>query len=73
MGDEDERGERGRQEERGDTITSLEHGQSQVGLGPKLNHRGRLQWLVPFPSSGRQTSGWIHVGIKRLCSPQMEL
>lgn len=71
MEDKDERRkERGRQEEQGETITSLECGQSQAGPGPMVNHRG---CLVPFPSSGRQTNGWIHVGIKRLCSPQMEL
>lgn len=67
---EEDGGERGQQEELGDTITSLEHGQSQTGLGPNLNHRG---CLVSFPSSVRQTNDWIHVGIKRLCSPQMEL
>lgn len=67
MGETDERG---KEEERGETITSLERGQSQVGPGPTVNHRGRL---VPFPSSGTHTSGWIHVGTKRLCSAQMEL
>lgn len=51
-------------------ITSLEHSQSQMGLGPNLNHRGSL---VSFLSSVRQTNDWIHVGIKRLCSTQMEL
>lgn len=71
MGEKDERGkERDQEEERGETITSLERGQSQSGPGPMVNHRG---CLVPFPSSGRQTNGWIHVGTKRLCSPQMEL
>lgn len=59
-----------REEEWRETITSLEHGQSLVGPSPAVNHRG---CLVPFSSSGRQTNGWIHVGTKRLCSPQMEL
>lgn len=69
-----ERWERERKRPRGgagrETITSLERGQSRVGPGPTVNHRG---CFVPFPSSGRHTNGWIHVGTKRLCSPQMEL
>lgn len=56
--------------ERGETITSLECGQSQTGPRPKANHRA---CLVPVPSSGRLTNGWIHVETKRLCSSQMEL
>lgn len=38
--------------------------------------RDPVQWktteaaLSPFPSSGKQTNGRIHVGTKRLCSPQ---
>lgn len=70
VGEEDKRGEReADKRNRGDTITSLEHSQSQTGLGPNLNHR---DCLVSIPFS-RQTNDWIHIGIKRLCSPQMEL
>lgn len=53
----------------GETITSLERGQSHVGPDPAMNHRG---CLVPFPPLDGQMTGFM-LELKGFCSTQIEL